>query len=224
MTLRAVISKAAALPAPDGNWNAAPWGGVAPLELTHFRPEGTDHRPRVQVKLLHDGRAVGAFFRVEDRYVRSVQTELHSSVCTDSCVEWFTRPRPDKGYFNFEVNCGGTLHASYIEDPSRAPSGFKKWRPLPADTCSQIEIAHSMPRVVEPEVAGPVTWTLALRVPLAVFEEFVGPLAPLSGQTWTANFYKCGDKTSHRHWASWAPVAELNFHRPQDFAPIAFAG
>ncbi|OPZ24074.1 MAG: hypothetical protein BWZ02_02971 [Lentisphaerae bacterium ADurb.BinA184] len=223
MIERAEVACTPARPPLDGAWDAGPWGAVAPLELSCFRPEGSDHRPRVQVKLLHDGSGIAVFFRVEDRYVRSVQTRLHGPVCTDSCVEWFVRPLPDRGYFNFEVNCGGTLHASFVEDPTRTPNGFRKWRPLSPEACARIAIAHSMPPVVDPEIPDPVTWTLQLQVPLAVFEEFLGPLGPLAGQQWQANFYKCGDHTSHRHWVSWAPVGKLDFHRPQDFAPMVFA-
>ncbi|MEW6117215.1 MAG: carbohydrate-binding family 9-like protein, partial [Nitrospirota bacterium] len=39
---------------------------------------------------------------------------------------------------------------------------------------------------------------------------------------WRANFYKCGDATSHPHWASWAPVEALNFHLPHCFGTICF--
>ena len=35
-------------------------------------------------------------------------------------------------------------------------------------------------------------------------------------------FFKCGDKTSHPHWASWNPVDELNFHLPRCFSEIIF--
>ena len=34
-----------------------------------------------------------------------------------------------------------------------------------------------------------------------------------------ANLYKCGDKTAHPHFLSWAPIQEVEpaFHRPQFF-------
>ncbi|MBI5094406.1 MAG: diguanylate cyclase, partial [Candidatus Hydrogenedentes bacterium] len=66
-------------------------------------------------------------------------------------------------------------------------------------------------------------WADEYPIPRALFETYVGPLGRIDGQTWRANFYKCGDETSHPHWASWAPIGEeLNFHQPQYFAPIHF--
>jgi hypothetical protein len=55
-----------------------------------------------------------------------------------------------------------------------------------------------------------------------MFVKSHGLKLPVSGQVWHANFYKCGDHTSHKHWASWQPVKELNFHRPEDFGDIVF--
>ncbi|MCD6337129.1 MAG: hypothetical protein J7M01_02720, partial [Candidatus Marinimicrobia bacterium] len=36
------------------------------------------------------------------------------------------------------------------------------------------------------------------------------------------NLYKCGDKTSHPHWASWSPIDKLNFHQPKHFGEFVF--
>jgi hypothetical protein len=76
--------------------------------------------------------------------------------------------------------------------------------------------------VVEPEHTGDIEWFVEYHVPLALFEHYTGELGCLSGQEWRVNFYKCADHTSHPHWAAWVPVQELNFHRPQDFAPMRF--
>jgi hypothetical protein len=210
-------------PPLGGNWEDPAWQRAATLAIDHFRPESSDHHPVVQARLLYDDQALYVFFRVQDRYVRCVHTNYLDPVCVDSCVEFFVRPRADRGYINFEVNCGGALHSSYIEDPTRTPAGFARFEFLPEELGRQVQIAHSLPRVVEPEIAEPVEWSVAYCVPLALFETYVGPLGPLSGQQWRANFYKCADQTSHPHWAAWSPVQELNFHRPQDFGIVTFA-
>ena len=41
-------------------------------------------------------------------------------------------------------------------------------------------------------------------------------------QAWRGNLYKCGDRTSHPHWAAWSPVDELNFHLPRCFGTLRF--
>ena len=84
-----------------------------------------------------------------------------------------------------------------------------------------MAVRSTLPRVIEPEIDGPVDWQLAFFIPTALLEKFVGPIGPLAGQEWRANLYKCGDRTSHPHWASWSPVDALNFHLPHCFGTPA---
>lgn len=188
--------------------------------VAQVRPESSDHRPETDFRVVHDDERLYVRFDVRDHYVRSVQTAYQAPVCTDSCVEFFVRPRPDKGYFNFEVNAGGTLLLYYIEDAARVKGGFRKFVKVPEEWGRQVEIRSSLPRVVDPERVGPLTWRVTIGIPLALFRAFVGEV-PLSGAVWRANFYKCGDKTSHPHWLSWSPVPELNFHLPEAFGELA---
>jgi hypothetical protein len=206
----------------SGQWDHQAWQHAEIAAVSNFLKESSDHRPQTQVKLLFDDHSIHVFFKVSDRYVRATRTGYMADVWKDSCVEWFVQPKPDKGYFNFEVNCGGSLYASYVEDPERINNKLKKFTPLPYETCRTIGIYHSAPSVVEPENAGPVEWYIELSVPVNVFEPFIGFVRPLAGQEWRANFYKCGDETSHPHWAAWSPVSEKNFHRPQEFGKIRF--
>lgn len=219
---RYLVKRCAAGSARSGGWDGPEWQDAEVLPIDNFRPESSDHRPAAAAKLLHDGRSVHVFFKVSDRFVRCSRSGYRAQVWKDSCVEWFVRPRPDRGYFNLEVNCGGALYSSYVVNPERTNGGLKESTPLSREACGAIGIRHSLPAVVEPEIVGPVEWTVALSVPLAVFEPFTGPLGPLSGQEWRANFYKCGDETSRPHWAAWSPVSELNFHRPHEFGAIRF--
>ena len=163
-------------------------------------------------------------FRVLDRYVVCRHVGFQDDVCRDSCVEFFVRPRPERGYLNFEINCGGALHVSYIEDATRTPSGFARYTPVPWAVAEAVRIAHSLPTRVDPELAEPQTWMLTYFIPFAVLEHFVGPLGQAAGQVWQGNFYKCADHSSHPHWASWAPIGdELNFHQPDRFADLRLA-
>jgi hypothetical protein len=206
----------------SGRWGGPEWHGADVLTISDFLPESSDHHPRVEAQSLYDELSVHVFFKVSDRYVRAIHTGYLAEVWKDSCVEWFVQPRPDKGYFNFEVNCGGSMYASYVENPQKIDNKLRKATPLPLELCRSIGIYHSMPAVVEPEITGPVEWLIELTVPAKIFEPFIGPVGPLAGQEWRANFYKCGDETSHPHWAAWSPVSELNFHRPQEFGIIRF--
>jgi hypothetical protein len=176
------------------------------------------------VKLLFDDQHLYLFFRVRDRYVRAVAEAYQDPVCLDSCCEAFLQPRAGRGYLNFEMNCGGTLLLYHIRDARRTPEGFADFTPVPAEQAAKIAIYHSMPVRVDPEVDEPMQWYLEYGIPLSLFEPFVGARPAPAGERWQGNFYKCGDETSHPHWASWSPIGEeLNFHRPEYFGELQFA-
>lgn len=210
-------------PALDADWESNDWKSANIAEINNFRPESSDHRPKVLLKLQYDDDGIYGLFKVSDKYIRSIQTEFQSGVCKDSCVEFFVRPGTEKGYFNFEFNCGGTLLVYYIQDNERTPDGFRKSVKLNEKDRELIEIYHSMPSVVEPEIKEEKEWYLGFHIPFALFERYKNmDYKNIDGTEWRANFYKCGDGTSHPHWASWSPVSKLNFHLPECFGRIVF--
>lgn len=212
------IAKAPARREAAGNF----WHTLPAVEISHFLPQSSDHRPRTRVRLCHDLRGILGRFEVEDQFVRCVRTDYGSEVWKDSCVEFFAEPKPDRGYFNFEFNCGGAFLVNHIEDPTRAPGGFKKFTRLPESIVAQIPVRPSLPPVVDPELADATPWTLEFRIPFTLFEKYVGPLGEVAGQTWRGNFFKCAEENSHPHWAAWSPVDEVNFHRPDCFGELRF--
>jgi hypothetical protein len=217
-----LIKRAPTPPALAGDWDGKIWRAANTLDVSIFRDKSTAHHPQTQAKLLYDDRGVYGIFRVEDKYVRSVQTAYNSSVCGDSCVEFFVKPRADKGYFNFEMNCGGTLLLFYITDHTRTENGFKERTDVPWEIASQMKIYHSMPNVVDPAIEQDTVWLNEFFIPYSLFEHYLGKFGDKTGMTWRANFYKCGDKTPMPHWASWAPITATNFHLPDCFQPLKF--
>ena len=208
----------------DSPWEGPLWQQAEEARIDQFHPVSSPHRPDARARLLYDAANLYLRFRVEDCHVVAHPRRFQDPVWRDSCVEFFVQPRPSSGYFNFEINCGGALLSYYIEDPTRTPDGFVKFTALAAEHGERIRITHSLPSIVEPEQAGPVTWHIGCQIPLAVLEAYAGPLGPLAGQAWRGNFYKCADDCSHPHWGSWAPIGEaLNFHQPGCFAPLRFA-
>jgi len=198
------------------------WAASDVAEVDAFRPESSDHRPRTRARLLWYQQALYGLFTVEDCYVRSVCSTFQDSVCTDSCVEFFVKPAGAAGYFNFEFNAGGVLLASYIEDPERTEQGFRKFRMMAAEDAAGIRIFHSLPDRVDPELTVPTVWRLGYSIPFPVLERYMGRPVTVAPDPWHANFYKCGDRTSHRHWAAWSPVPKLNFHDPASFGELRF--
>ena len=220
-----VIAYTPVEPLPEGQWDGAAWSGVEPLDVRHFHPRSSDHRPRVRAKLLHSGAALHVLFRVEDRFVRAACTGHGQKVCKDSCVEIFVQPPGERGYFNIEANCGGTLLVWHVQDPTPCENGLRGRTDLSAEAAAHIRVFHTMPRHVQEEIAGPTEWRLQLALPVSLLERHAGPIGDLAGQQWRGNLFKCADDTSHPHWASWSPIGEdLNFHRPEYFGTLAFAG
>ncbi len=196
--------------------------GAEAADLAHFRPEGSDHRPAVTARLIHDGARLLGRFEVSDRYVRAVATEYGGRVWEDSCVEFFFQPVPGKGHFGFEFNCGGVFLANYITDPTRVPGGFKEWKRLSKEEVSSVGVRSACKAPIAREIASPMAWWLEYSIPVAVLEPFVGALGPLKGQRWRGNFTKCADACSHPHWVSWIPLRRLEFHSPGEFGELAF--
>lgn len=205
----------------DARWDKPAWQKAEPLELSHFMGDRPLHFPRVQARLLYDPRSLHVAFHVEDRYVRAVAQSHQDAVFRDSCVEFFFTVGADvsQGYFNLEMNCGGTMLFYHQVVPRQDSVPI-----APADL-DRIEVAHTLSRIVEPEITEPVTWTVEYRLPLDLLSRYApSVLMPASGVRWRANFYKCADGTSHPHWLTWAPVGhhKPDFHRPQFFGMLEF--
>lgn len=218
-----VIRRAVVTPEFRGDWDGPAWGRAEVVEIAHFHPDSSDHRPRARAKVLHDDRGVYVLFHVSDRFVRCVRREHQSHVYRDSCVEFFVQPKPNSGYFNFEFNCVGSMLLYFMKDPPRGPTGkLEGFHILPPEELATIRVRHSLPGTGPEEIAGPVEWWLEYFVPDALMERYVGPLESPAARRWRGNFYKCADDSSHPHWASWAPIERLDFHQPDHFAPLMF--
>ncbi len=204
-------------------WDGAVWGSANIIDIAIFRDRSSDHHPKTQCKLLYNEKGIYGLFRVEDQYVRSVSTKFQDSVCSDSCVEFFVEPAGGKDYLNFEFNCGGNMLVFQVIDATLGENGFADYYILTEDDVAGMQQYTTMPSVVEPEITQPTIWRRGFFIPLSVFEKTTGLQSKkLSGQTWRANLYKCGDRTSHPHWASWLPITATNFHLPECFGEITF--
>lgn len=224
------VKRAAGTPAPEDKWNSAMWRRAHTLKVRHFMTEEKNqmkesgYRPDARARVLYNDEGLYVHFRVRDRYVRCIETEYHGKVWEDAAVEFFVQPKPDRGYFNFEINCGGTMLLSYHENPAYRDPAPKKDESVPWELASSVVIYHSLPEVVDPEIAEPVTWQIEYFIPFKLLEEYVGPLGDVGGQQWRANFYKIAENNSHLHYGAWSPILEGNsFHSPQFFGILRFA-
>ena len=204
----------------DADWNKSEWEKTPTLVIDKYMGKIPDFKPGVEVKMMYDDENVYVIFRVKDKYVRSVVQDYNGNVSADACVEFFFAPDialPEE-YFNLEVNAGGTPLIFYVTKPW---TGFNK---LNIEDIRQIEIAHSLPARIDPEISEPVTWTLEYRVPLSLLRKFSKVSTPAPGVRWKANFYKTASSTSNPHWITWSHVdkPQPDFHLPQFFGTLIF--
>ena len=204
----------------DGKWDKPVWEKVTPVKIENRMGEEPRFRPLTEAKVLYDANNVYVIFRVHDKFVKSTVTKYNGHVSGDSCVEFFFSPNSAEPghYFNLEVNAGGTPLIFFVTKPR------KEFTKLSDELIDQIEIAHSLPAVVNPEITDEVTWTIECRVPLGILKEFTSVTIPTPGVTWRANFYKTGSDTSNPHYYTWSPVSypEPNFHLPEYFGVLTF--
>jgi len=204
----------------DANWNKEQWKKVESIRIKKHMGDLPKFEPVVEAKMMYDDKNVYGIFRVKDRFVQSTVQEYNGSVSENSCVEFFFSPdssHPLK-YFNLEINAGGTPLIFYIEKPW---NDFKK---LETEDINKIEIAHSLPKKVDPEITEPVTWIIEFRVPIDLLKQYSNVTNPGPGVTWKGNFYKTGSKTSNPNYMTWSFVDHPtpNFHLPQFFGTLKF--
>lgn len=196
------------------------WGEVEKLVLTNYMGQKPEHLPFTCVKMLYDDNNLYVKFKVLDRYVKCFLRDYHGKVHKDSCVEFFFAPNDviSEGYFNIEINCGGSMLFGYRLSPNH------ELRFLSKDDCEKIEIVTSLPTTIEDEIKDTIAWTVEYKIPIKILQEYLSVVIPKKGVVWRGNFYKCADETSHPHWLTWAYVdyPRPNFNRPESFGELAF--
>jgi hypothetical protein len=206
----------------EGGWDDPPWAETDIATVGHFHANSTAHRPLTQARLLRSGRQLCVHFAVDDRYVRARHSQYQDPVYKDSCVEFFVRPAPDAGYFNFEINAVGTLLLSYVFDHRRTGKGFAGITWVDAETAGEVTVKTSLSGVIDPEITTPTRWFAKAVIPFSIFDAYL-PSPAAVDHGWTGNFYKIASETSHPHWAAWSPIGEeLNFHCPEHFGAFRF--
>ena len=204
----------------DGEWDKPAWQTVPSVRITHYMGEKPDFKPEVDVKMQYDTANLYVIFRVRDRFVRVLTQEINGPVWEDACVEFFFAPdtaHPTR-YFNLEINAGGTPLMQY------STVARQEVTPLPPEAIRTVEIAHSLPERINPEINDSVTWTLEYRLPLAALQRYAEVTLPEPGVVWRVNFYKIAENNSNPHYLTWAPVdlPEPNFHAPEFFGELRF--
>ncbi len=204
----------------NAEWDKPEWKKVEALELNEYMGPDPQYDYKVMARLMYNDDFIYVIFKLEDKWVRCVTDSINGPVWEDSCVEFFFAPdtaHPMK-YFNLEINCAGTplMHYNVIAG--------KEYVNIDPEDIYKIDIAPSMPGLVNPEMIGPVTWYLEYRIPIKILRKYSNVTGPEPGDQWRANFYKIAHKSSHPHYITWSPINRKtpDFHLPEYFGVIEF--
>ncbi len=175
--------------------------------------EAYPYVPEVRFRMAHDGQRLLLHFAVTEDSVRAVAAEDNGRVWEDACVEFFVQldeSRPE--YYNFECNCAGRLLLAHGVRGSREQA--------PAEVLAGVRRWTSLGEAPFGERVGVCSWQAAEIIPLSAF--FKDRVECLGGQTFRANFYKCGDLLPTPHFLSWTKIdlPEPCFHCPEFFGSI----
>lgn len=168
-------------------------------------PEQYPLVPNTTFTLAHTHEVLLVRFEVKGEIPVATHTEDLEHVNEDACVEMFIANASNTRYWNFEFNAAGVCNASCRksrkEDVARLTTEqLNSIKRFPNQMCA----AH---------------WSLLVAIPLSLIE-----LDIKSEHNRRANFYKCGDKTAMKHYASWNPIKAESpaFHLPEYFGNIEF--
>ena len=205
----------------DSNWDKKQWKKVKPITLTNYMGDIPHFKPETQAKMVYDKNNLYVIFRVKDKYVRCITDQINGPVWRDAAVEFFFSPDVENPlqFFNLETNCGGTALLGYVNPTDRSQS-----RRLTVEEIMKIEIAASLPKVIDPEITEEITWTIEYRLPIVILQNYSAVTMPVKGVEWRANFYKIAEITSNPHYITWSKInmPRPNFHVPENFGRIIF--
>ena len=184
-------------------------GQVLYIDTLNWRKD-FPHRPLVAAYLGYDDEALYLTYVVDGEDLRTLSPGDGNYVHEDSCVEFFMQQERGDAYTNFEFNAAGVCYAAHHSSPSESVR-------LSDEEFKSIERWGSHLGRHGMEETGPHAWVLTFSIPWQTMGYSQG-----HPDRFFANLYKCGDKTAHPHFLSWAPIEETApaFHRPQFFGEL----
>lgn len=164
--------------------------------------------PTVKFQIAYDSEHIFIHYFVQEEFVKANYIRANENVWEDSCVEFFISFDNKETYYNFEFNALGTGLIGY------GPAIKSERNRLTAEEIDTVD-AYTQLR----KINGKKEWEVGLVIPKAIFGD-----VSLQGNTFHANFYKCGDGLPNPHFLAWNPInlPKPNFHRPDFFGELNF--
>ena len=222
----------------SGKIEGTPWESATPITIDEFPWDVAASKQATVVRPLYDADTLYLQYRVEDSHSYAATTELNGPVWEDSCVELFATVEPRRRqtrsarlpspvsrnstgrrphYFNFEVNCVGTVRLGF--GPDRDDREV-----ISADLADSIRVETSVEGPTKAESRDDKGWWVAVALPFETLAAFTGTaVTPTEGTVWRGNFHRLGGTTDPQY-AAWNSVdaPEPEFHCPSAFGRLVF--
>lgn len=177
-------------------------------------PDDFPYCPECNVRAVWCDKGLGILYNVKGLDLRALAMSDNGSVWQDSCCEFFVSDPCDGTYYNFEMNCIGTLLVSKRKSREDCvhytAEKLKKVKRFTSLERKQVEINDKE-----------FSWSVGMFIPFSLIgiDKYHIPTSL------KANFYKCGDLTAHTHFLSWSPIdaPKPDFHRPDFFGTLELA-
>ena len=168
-------------------------------------PEQYPTAPQTTFTIAHTDQMLYVRYEVKGEVPLATKINDLELVNEDACVEIFIGDADNTHYWNFEFNPAGVCNASH-----------RKERKVDVVRLNEEQLA-SIQRYGQQLCAA--HWTLLIGIPLSLID-----LDLTKESSRRANLYKCGDKTTMKHYASWNAISAPApaFHLPEFFGEIQF--
>ena len=206
----------------DADWDKPQWQKIQPLDIALYMGDKPKFMPKAQAKVLYDDNYLYIIFRVSEKCAKAVEINNNGKVWEDSCVEFFVTPDGDisKGYFNFEINCIGTIlnfHQTRLDVNAVQ---------VDQSLITQMNITPSLAKgkPIDPEIPGLTTWTLDIVFPMPYSKNttlWLNPRPVSNGELISTNVPKPTLTPIGSHGRS-SKNPTPQFHLPEYFGTLEF--
>lgn len=226
--------RAAVAPRIDGAGDDEAWASVDAVRLVDVRIlAGQEHPHATEARLTWDAAALYVLIRADDPDVWSTLAGRDDPLYNEEVVELFIDPDGDgANYVEIEVNSLNTVFDLLVTKALRSGGqGRPEWSPEGLATAVGVTGTLNDPADTDEG------WVAELALPWAALGTDLldvpgdRDLPPAPGDSWRVNLYRyerprtaAGVESGDIEYSAWSPVGRVDFHAPERFGVVVFAG
>ena len=161
------------------------WESVEPVVLDCVWDDVFPSPYTTLARMVHSDEGITVKMTSSEWPLTITATELNTTVCIDSCMEFFFTPNAlDKNYINIEINPNGAAYCAV---------NFRRGDSELIAPCD-IETLGIRSAVYDDR------WEIEYTIPASFIQKYIPTYRHGIGAKIRGNFYKCGDLTDHEHY------------------------